>query len=141
MIREVHPTDFAELLELEAQAFPKSRYDLGQLWSLHIQYPDTFLLQQSDGIDGYIVFSPDGHIISMAVRPQLRRTGIGTRLVGEAIAQCAGKVLFLEVRVSNVGAQEFYLTLGFQVTGRKKGYYQDGEDALVMERSATRSGE
>jgi ribosomal-protein-alanine N-acetyltransferase len=141
MIRPVRPTDFAELLEIEAQAFPKSRYDLGQLWSLHVQYPDTFFLEQSDGIDGYIVFSPDGHILSMAVKPQLRRMGIGTRLVEEAVAHCAGKPLFLEVRVGNAGAQEFYLTLGFRMTGRKKGYYQDGEDALIMERPAARSGE
>jgi ribosomal-protein-alanine N-acetyltransferase len=141
MIRKVRPTDFAELLEIEAQAFPKSRYDLGQLWSLHLQYPATFLLEQSDGIDGYIVFSPEGHIISMAVKAQLRRMGIGTRLVEEAIAHCAGKLLFLEVRLGNAGAQEFYLSLGFRMTGRKEGYYQDGEDALIMERPAARSGE
>ena len=140
MIRQVHPPDFDELLEIEAQAFPKSQYDLGQFWSLHLSYPTTFLVEVSEGIDGYIVFSPDGHIISMAVRPERRRMGIGTRLVQEAKVHCGGKSLRLEVRVSNVGAQEFYLALGFEPKGKRKGYYQDGEDALIMERPANDNG-
>ncbi len=65
--------------------------------------------------------------------------GVGTSLVQEAIAQCASRSLLLEVRVSNVGAQEFYLALGFNFIGRAKGYYNDGEDALLMERPATLS--
>ncbi len=141
MIRPVRAQDFDELLEIEAQAFPKSRYDLGQIWSLHLSYPDTFLVEMNDRIDGYIVFSPDGHILSMAVRPQKRRMGIGTRLVQQAIANCAGKPLRLEVRLGNVGAQEFYLALGFRIRGRAKGYYQDGEDALIMERPGRDRGE
>jgi len=134
MIRKVEPADFAELLKIEAEAFPKSQYDLGQFWNLHQTYPNTFLVDVSDGINGYIIFSLEGHLISMAVRSEQRRMGVGTRLVQEAIAQCAGRSLLLEVRLSNVGAQEFYLALGFNFIGRAKGYYNDGEDALLMER-------
>ena len=136
MIRKVRPEDFEELLNIEAEAFPKSQYDLGQFWLLYENYPNTFLVEVSDLIDGYIVFSLDGHLISTAVRSERRRTGIGSRLVQEAIARCAGKPLCLEVRVGNVGAQEFYLALGFNLIGRAKGYYHDGEDALLMERPA-----
>ena len=139
MIRKVRPEDFEELLNIEAEAFPKSQYDLGQFWLLYENYPDTFLVEVSELIDGYIVFSLDGHLISMAVRSERRRMGTGTRLVQEAIAHCAGKPLLLEVRVSNVGAQDFYLALGFTFIGRAKGYYHDGEDALLMERPATLS--
>jgi len=136
MIRKVRPADFDELLKIEAEAFPKSQYDLGQFWSLHHTYPDTFLVDVSDIINGYIVFSLEGQVISMAVKSEQRRRGTGTRLVREAIAHCAGNPLLLEVRVSNVGAQEFYLALGFNFIGRAKGYYHDGEDALLMERPA-----
>ena len=139
MIRKVRPEDFEELLNIEAEAFPKSQYDLGQFWLLYENYPNTFLVEVSDLIDGYIVFSLDGHLISMAVRSERRRTGIGSQLVQEAIAHCAGKPLCLEVRVGNVGAQEFYLAFGFNLIGRAKGYYHDGEDALLMERPATLS--
>ena len=139
MIRKVRSADFDELLKIEAEAFPKSQYDLGQFWNLHQTYANTFLVDVSDFINGYIVFSLEGHLISMAVRSERRRMGTGTRLVQEAIAHCAGKPLLLEVRVSNVGAQEFYLALGFNFIGRAKGYYHDGEDALLMERAAALS--
>ncbi len=141
MIRPVRSIDFNELLEVEAQASPKSQYDLWELKSLQWKYPETFLLSISDKIDGYIVFSPSGHVVSMAVRPERRRQGIGTRLIREAIGHCAGKPLRLEVRVSNSGAQEFYLKYGFRKRAIVPGYYRDGEDALVMERPATTNNE
>lgn len=141
MIRRVHSSDLSELLEIEAEAFPKSQYDLRELWSLRVRYPKTFLVAVGDQIDGYIVFSPDGHVISMAVRAAHRRRGIGTRLVHETAARCAGKSLRLEVRASNVAAQKFYKRLGFRTLGRRDRYYQDGEDALFMERSVTASAE
>jgi ribosomal-protein-alanine N-acetyltransferase len=136
MIRPVHPKDFDELLKIEAQAFPKSQYDREELWLLSLKYPHTFLVTVSNRMDGYIVFSSDGHIISMAVRPQKRREGIGTRLVRKVIEQCSGKSLRLEVRVSNIGAQRFYLNLDFRIEARIEGYYHDGEDAFLMERPA-----
>ena len=138
MIRRVRPKDFKELLEIEAQAFPKSQYDLGAFWNLYFRYPNTFLAAESERIDGYIVFSPDGHIISMAVTPERRRHGIGTRLINESAQHCPGKTLRLEVRVSNLGAQRFYERLGFVSVGEAKGYYQDGEDGVVMERPASK---
>jgi ribosomal-protein-alanine N-acetyltransferase len=72
----------------------------------------------------------------MAVRPHKRRVGIGTRLVQKVIGDCSGSSLRLEVRVSNVGAQRFYLNLGFRIKAKIDGYYHDGEDAFLMERSA-----
>lgn len=141
MIRPLHSKDFDELLQIEALAFPKSQYDREELWLLSLKYPHTFLVTVSDQIDGYIVFRPDGHIISMAVRPHKRRVGIGTRLVQKVIGHCSGKSLRLEVRVSNVGAQRFYLHLGFRIKVRIDGYYHDGEDAFVLQRPADESGE
>jgi ribosomal-protein-alanine N-acetyltransferase len=39
----------------------------------------------------------------------------------------------LEVRVGNPSAQALYRKFGFQIVGRRKGYYKDnGEDALLM---------
>jgi len=139
MIRRVRSTDFQELLEIEAQAYPKSQYDLSELKILYRRFPRNFLVSFSDQIDGYIVFSPDGHIISMAVRPGSRRRGIGTQLIREVTAYCAGKSLRLEVRLSNSGAIDFYLKLGFEKRLKVPRYYRDGEDALLMERTASES--
>ena len=141
MIRHVRSTDFQELLEIEAQAYPKSQYDLSELKILYRRFPRNFLVSFSDQIDGYIVFSLGGHIISMAVRPGSRRRGIGTRLIREVTAYCAGKSLRLEVRASNLGAIMFYLKLGFHKRAIVPSYYHDGEDALVMERPASGNSE
>ena len=137
IIRPIGSRDFEEILDIEAQASPKSQYDLRELKFLHRRYPRTFLVAAGDQIDGYIVFSLDGHIASMAVRPERRRRGIGTRLLKEAITYCAGKSLRLEVRVSNLGAIDFYLNLGFEKRAKVRGYYHDGEDALIMELAAS----
>jgi ribosomal protein S18 acetylase RimI-like enzyme len=48
------------------------------------------------------------------------------RLRSSSIASC-----FLEVRPDNRAALELYCTLGFALTGRRRGYYRDGSDALV----------
>ncbi|UCG13913.1 MAG: GNAT family N-acetyltransferase [Deltaproteobacteria bacterium] len=141
MIRRVTPADFKEILVIESEAFPKSRYDLGAFWSLFQQYPGTFLVVETDQVDGYIIFSPDGHIVSMAVKAQRRRRGVGSGLIRAALAHCADKVLRLEVRVSNLGARKFYERFGFKIKDRLERYYQDGEGALIMERPISRDVE
>ena len=41
---------------------------------------------------------------------------------------------FLEVRASNAAACRLYSKMGFEEVGIRKGYYSDGEDALLMEK-------
>jgi ribosomal-protein-alanine N-acetyltransferase len=41
----------------------------------------------------------------------------------------------LEVRASNTAAQRLYAGAGFERRGKRRGYYADGEDAIVMGRS------
>ena len=41
-------------------------------------------------------------------------------------------VMSLEVRIDNDVAQHVYRNLGFQNGGKRKNYYGEGEDALVM---------
>jgi ribosomal-protein-alanine N-acetyltransferase len=42
------------------------------------------------------------------------------------------KRMYLEVRVSNAGARAFYAAIGFIYSSRIRGYYNDGEDALML---------
>ena len=76
------------------------------------------------------------HIHNIATRPSFRRRGLALLLLRALIDECRNGGLervFLEVRAGNVGAVALYLTFGFSETGRRKGYYPDGEDALLME--------
>jgi ribosomal-protein-alanine N-acetyltransferase len=140
MIRPFSLPDLESILQIESQSFPKSPYDWTTFLSLHYLYPDTFLVcldtnhgQKKEKILGYIIFSEDGHIISIAVHPQHRKKRIGAQLLQRALKAPRSKKVWAEVRRSNQGAQNFYSKMGFQVTGIVSNYYGT-EDALIMER-------
>jgi len=135
MIRPFTLADLGLLLRIEHQSFPKSPYDSITFFNLHLRYPEGFLVYEGKlgEIWGYIVFSPDGHIISLAVHPLRRREGVATELFRRALESLHVKRVWAEVRRSNLGAQAFYIHTGFQVVGEVAGYYQD-EDALIVEK-------
>lgn len=88
------------------------------------------------GYAGAWLIIDEAHIATLAVRPEWRGRGIGELLFAGllhwAVAQNAAFAM-LEVRVSNVTAQNLYIKYGLQVVGRRKHYYADNrEDALLM---------
>ena len=76
------------------------------------------------------------HIATIATHPDFRKQGIARNLLSHVLrsAREEGAVSsFLEVRESNLGAQEMYRQFGYVETGRRAQYYSDnGEDALMM---------
>jgi ribosomal-protein-alanine N-acetyltransferase len=88
------------------------------------------------GFSGFWMMVGEAHIIAIGVRNGCRQLGIGEGLLIATIelAQILNaNVVTLEVRASNVIAQELYKKYGFQVTGRRLKYYSsDGEDAIIM---------
>ncbi|MFH1542310.1 MAG: ribosomal protein S18-alanine N-acetyltransferase [bacterium] len=73
------------------------------------------------------------HIINMAVRPENREHGIGKQLIDNIINN--RDTFYLEVRVSNIPAQNLYKKYGFKIVGKRSRYYQDNqEDAYIMRR-------
>ncbi len=84
---------------------------------------------------------PEIHITNLAVHPLWRRQGIARFLLGTILEDARRRQLtaaFLEVRPTNIEARSLYEDLGFQVVGRRRGYYVDtGEDALLMRTDLT----
>lgn len=78
----------------------------------------------------------DMHITNIAVLPVWQRKGIGTCLLKTIIEKAQSikaNQVSLEVRISNLKAQEVYKNLGFKSQGIKAGYYfGNHEDALDM---------
>jgi len=139
MIRPFTFSDLHRILQIELQSFPKSPYDWATFVNLHYLYPETFWVYVGPTLDrkegqilGYILFTKEGHIISIAVHPQHRRKGIGKELLERAMITPHLKKMWAEVRRSNQGAQAFYLHMGFQVTGVVPNYYGN-EDALIVQ--------
>jgi [ribosomal protein S18]-alanine N-acetyltransferase len=88
------------------------------------------------GYGGLWLSVDEGHITTIAVGPEYRGRGIGELLLNGLIDQAISlnaDLLTLEVRVSNVVAQQLYLKYGFRPFGSRPRYYTDnGEDALIM---------
>ena len=78
----------------------------------------------------------EAHVATIATHPNYRRQGIGKRLLAHALRhliQDGERSSFLEVRESNIAAQEMYLKFGYEATGRRRHYYRDNdEDAILM---------
>ena len=68
----------------------------------------------------------------IGVAATYRRRGLAHRLLA---AVATGDRMLLEVSDRNPGAIAFYETEGFTEIGRRRRYYRDGADAVVMERA------
>lgn len=75
----------------------------------------------------------EAEIIYIAVREEFRRQGIGGKMLEYFIENFKPESIFLEVRESNINAQKMYEKYNFKNIGIRKGYYEGGEDALLME--------
>jgi [ribosomal protein S18]-alanine N-acetyltransferase len=137
----MRPADLDEVVAIERQSFtlPWSRgaflYEIEQN-----RVARCYVMRDGAEIVGYVCLWEIGeevHITNVAVRPDLRRQGIGRALLSAIVddaRQRGAKTVALEVRPSNREARTLYDSYGFRVVGRRKGYYYDtGEDALVME--------
>jgi ribosomal-protein-alanine N-acetyltransferase len=89
-------------------------------------------------VAGYAVLSlvpPEAELETIAVAKQHQRRGVARELV-QALLERASTYgctqIFLEVRASNQAAQTLYGSAGFEVAGRRSGYYvEPAEDALL----------
>ncbi len=73
-------------------------------------------------------------IATIGVLTEYRRRGIAVALLQACEARLTEPVVRLNVRMSNAGAIRLYEQHGYQRVGTWPDYYQDREDALVMEK-------
>lgn len=83
----------------------------------------------------------EAELLLIAVAPDQRGKGLGGRLLDYAVETCCAsnaRDMFLEVRTGNTSAIYLYKSRGFEVVGKRPGYYRsdNGElhDALTMHR-------
>jgi [ribosomal protein S18]-alanine N-acetyltransferase len=140
-IRRMTESDLDSVLILETQCFqtPWSRGSFEA--ELLKPYGLPLVFTAEDEIAGYLVawrIEDELHIANLAVQPRLRRTGIAETLLSHVLRTESGvSWIGLEVRASNAPARALYRKFGFGEAGIRKGYYADeGEDAIVMVKSA-----
>ncbi len=93
------------------------------------------LLDPRGGLALLRVTADEAEILTIGVVPKMRRRGIAAALLREAIARATklgAQTLFLEVGLSNRAARQLYERAGFSEAGRRRAYYANGEDALIL---------
>jgi len=140
-IVKMEESDLDEVMKIERASFkyPWFRF----FFESDLSRPNAYLWVAKEGekLLGYLVAyhtSDELHIANIAVAEEERRRGIGSLLIEKTIELAKNlKVLriFLEVRPSNLAAINLYKKFGFEIVGRRNHYYQDGEDALLMEKN------
>ncbi|WP_287154555.1 ribosomal protein S18-alanine N-acetyltransferase [Candidatus Solincola tengchongensis] len=139
VIRRMSPEDLPEVMELERRAFSAPWTE--EMYRREMEkWEGCYLVARSGGeLAGYggaLLILDEAHVMTLAVREDLRRRGIGARLLLELVRRAermGARFLTLEVRKSNRPAIELYTRFGFQVMGERRQYYLDNlEDALIM---------
>ena len=87
------------------------------------------------GICSFALVFGEGQLLNIAVMDEYRRLGVGSMLLKAAIDIAKSKnaeQFSLEVEADNESAIAFYKKHHFDIAGRRKNFYGNGRDALVM---------
>jgi ribosomal-protein-alanine N-acetyltransferase len=138
------------LAELHRLAFPAGEAWGAEAIAVMLALPGSFALcavaDRGAEPDGFVLaraVADEAEILTLAVAPARRRRGIGTALLRGAIGEAARRgvrTLFLEVAEANEAARALYAAAGFAGCGRRRRYYADGGDALVLALSLSSCG-
>ncbi len=149
----ITPADLAQILSIENRSFPSpwnhnafleelacpTAYGYTARYVRNLSETDSTL---TDGdLLGYIwyrIIIDEMHIFKVAVAPEWRRLGVASWILRRAMTAAEDKgaaAALLEVRASNAEALALYRKLGFNMIGRRKGYYSPpDEDGLMLKK-------
>jgi ribosomal-protein-alanine N-acetyltransferase len=132
--------DLNALRKLENETFAKDSWPMFDLIAV-LTFPDVIRIKAVvDGqMVGFVAGDPRprdgwGWVATIAVDPRYQRRGIGRALLHACENKLGVPRSRLTVRPSNQGAISMYEKDGYKSLDLWKGYYNDGEDALLMEK-------
>lgn len=134
----------AALALIHQAAFPPDEAWNANVIALHLGLPGGFgFIDTGGGMILARITMDESEILTLGVIPDARRLGLGTRLLHAVMAHAASldaRSMFLEVSETNAPAQALYASLGFTEVGRRRRYYANGDDAMVMRAALTVPG-
>ena len=143
-LRKCRATDIERLCEIDAACFPAKVAFPPEEMRATLRQPGALAIvagAREDEIAGFIVAAKvgpkKGHIVTVDVRPDFRRRGLGEQLMlatSKRLAEVGVETVRLETAVGNRAAQGLFRKLGFERIAKAKAYYPDGSDAWVMEK-------
>ncbi len=146
-IRPMHWSDLESVAALEAQIHPANPWSLDTWWAeLALRPRRHYVVAQAGaresvghdivGYAGLDVSGENADVMTIAVDPAQRGTGLGSALLSDLHTSAAGRgvrAVLLEVRADNTGAQALYAKAGYEHVHTRRGYYQPGAiDAIIL---------
>ncbi|WP_373316346.1 ribosomal protein S18-alanine N-acetyltransferase [Staphylococcus marylandisciuri] len=131
--------DVPQVFDIERESFNDSSWTIDAFYHeiLKNNFAYYFVIEFDNTIVGYVglwLVIDQAQITTIAIKKEKRGCGLGQLLLRYAMqyAQTKCDTMSLEVRVDNTIAQHVYKNLGFKYGGKRKNYYGEGEDAMVM---------
>ncbi len=144
-IRLLTDKHLKEVLKLNLRCFKAGENYTKYTFSYLLNEPKTLsyrIVTPSEQIVAFVFVMTNtdgtGHITTIGVAPEHRRRGLANKLLRhteEALQKRNINTVMLEVRVSNLPAQNLYREFGYATVQRLVGYYNNGEDGFLMVKS------
>lgn len=132
--------DLNALRHLEQTCFPKDAWPVLDLFAV-LSFPGVVRLKavEAEQMVGFVAGDPrpsEGFswIATIGVLPEFRGKGYGSALLKACEAQLTTARVRLSVRASNTEAIRLYEKSRYELIERWARYYNDGEDAIIMEK-------
>lgn len=143
LVRKAGPDDVEAIIAIEARAFGPASWGAAAIRDgVGAPYVEAIVGGLADrppqGFALWRRLGDEGEILSLAVDGPSRGRGLAKALLAELILSAeAGRVgaLFLEVDAGNAPALGLYARAHFRQVGRRRRYYRNGADALVLRRA------
>lgn len=147
-IRNATEDDLDRILEIERASFKHADAFSLALFKRYLRELEEgffVVLEITNSIVGYAILGEKdgkGYLLSIAIDPKKRNQSFASFLLEFLELKCRKEGLIkmtLEVRVDNRNVIAFYRKLGYVEVGKRKGFYGDGTDALVMVKYLSRA--
>ena len=144
-IRDFRRADFMQMWRIDQECFAPgisyTRVELAHYMARRGAF--TLVAENSERkrtqIMGFIVAECDGrglgHVITIDVAAEGRRSGVGSWLMEEAekrVAAAGCKAIYLEMAVNNTAARAFYEGRGYSILRTLPRYYNNTLDGYLM---------
>ncbi|HRP67993.1 MAG TPA: N-acetyltransferase [Turneriella sp.] len=130
-------TNRADLLRLDQIIFREAAYSV-ESWHQELLNPAShvYLAYEENEPVGFIsilLSGGDAEVVKVGVVPSFRRRKVASGLINHALHALAAERCLIDVSEKNTAALLFYQKLRFVDLARRRSYYNDGSDAVVME--------
>lgn len=140
IIRDMRQSDLPSVTTIEQAVYPFP-WSPGIFRDCLLAGYTSLVLEHGGRVIGYGILSVaagEAHLLNIAVASAVRGMGHGRRLLEhlmDVVSRAGAERMYLEVRPSNTRALHLYERAGFELLGRRRGYYRahgGTEDAVVL---------